>query len=161
MRASAGAFQRGSSNLPACGAPPSCAMPSTIRLGDVAGIAGIAVSDNLGQDLRPTAKCRIKGFQHYGGGAFGHIAGGTAGAKSLRQAQDAWQKGVNLVDYAKDHVELAGGETKVASRFFVIDPQPVGVNIFSLAVLFHDGRWMNEIGIDHGLPATRSAEPYG
>jgi ribulose-bisphosphate carboxylase large chain len=41
------------------------------------------------------------------GGAFGHVDGGTAGAKSLRQAQDAWQKGVDLVEYAKSHKELA------------------------------------------------------
>lgn len=46
-------------------------------------------------------------IQTSGGGAFGHVDGGTAGAKSLRQAHDAWQAGVNLVDYAKDHRELA------------------------------------------------------
>jgi len=45
-------------------------------------------------------------IQTSGGGAFGHLDGGTAGAKSLRQSQDAWQKGVNLLEYAKDHVEL-------------------------------------------------------
>jgi ribulose-bisphosphate carboxylase large chain len=47
-------------------------------------------------------------IQTSGGGAFGHLAGGTAGAKSLHQARDAWQKGVNLVEYAKDHRELKG-----------------------------------------------------
>jgi len=47
-------------------------------------------------------------IQTSGGGAFGHKDGGTAGAKSLRQAQDAWQKGINLVQYAKDHAELRG-----------------------------------------------------
>ena len=47
-------------------------------------------------------------IQTSGGGAFGHKDGGTAGAKSLRQAQDAWQKGVSLLDYAKDHAELRG-----------------------------------------------------
>jgi ribulose-bisphosphate carboxylase large chain len=47
-------------------------------------------------------------IQTSGGGAFGHKDGGTAGAKSLRQAQDAWQAGVNLVEYAKDFPELAG-----------------------------------------------------
>jgi ribulose-bisphosphate carboxylase large chain len=46
-------------------------------------------------------------IQTSGGGAFGHVDGGTAGAKSLRQAQDAWQKGVDLVEYAKSHKELA------------------------------------------------------
>jgi ribulose-bisphosphate carboxylase large chain len=46
-------------------------------------------------------------IQTSGGGAFGHVDGGTAGAKSLRQAHDAWMAGENLVDYAKDHRELA------------------------------------------------------
>jgi ribulose-bisphosphate carboxylase large chain len=47
-------------------------------------------------------------IQTSGGGAFGHKDGGTAGAKSLRQASEAWLKGVNIVEYAKDHVELKG-----------------------------------------------------
>jgi ribulose-bisphosphate carboxylase large chain len=47
-------------------------------------------------------------IQTSGGGAFGHKDGGTAGAKSLRQAADAWLKGINLVEYAKDHPELKG-----------------------------------------------------
>lgn len=47
-------------------------------------------------------------IQTSGGGAFGHKEGGTAGAKSLRQASEAWLKGVNLVEYAKDHPELKG-----------------------------------------------------
>ena len=47
-------------------------------------------------------------IQTSGGGAFGHKDGGTAGAKSLRQAQDAWQKGINLVEYAMEHPELKG-----------------------------------------------------
>lgn len=47
-------------------------------------------------------------IQTSGGGAFGHGDGATAGAISLRQAQDAWRQGVNLVDYAKDHPELKG-----------------------------------------------------
>ncbi|TCP42955.1 ribulose-bisphosphate carboxylase [Rhodovulum marinum] len=46
-------------------------------------------------------------IQTSGGGAFGHLDGGTAGAKSLRQAHDAWKSGVDLVDYAKEHRELA------------------------------------------------------
>ncbi|MBK1634498.1 ribulose-bisphosphate carboxylase [Rhodovulum adriaticum] len=46
-------------------------------------------------------------IQTSGGGAFGHLDGGTAGAKSLGQAHDAWKAGVNLVDYAKEHKELA------------------------------------------------------
>ncbi len=47
-------------------------------------------------------------IQTSGGGAFGHKDGGTAGAKSLKQARDAWLAGVDLVDYAKDHPELKG-----------------------------------------------------
>ncbi|MCW9033600.1 MAG: ribulose-bisphosphate carboxylase [Rhodospirillales bacterium] len=46
-------------------------------------------------------------IQTSGGGAFGHVDGGTAGAKSLRQAHDAWMKGIDLVTYAQDHQELA------------------------------------------------------
>jgi len=46
-------------------------------------------------------------IQTSGGGAFGHVDGAIAGAKSLRQAVEAWQAGVDLVDYAKDHKELA------------------------------------------------------
>ena len=47
-------------------------------------------------------------IQTSGGGAFGHKDGPVAGANSLRQAHEAWKKGVNLVDYAKEHKELAG-----------------------------------------------------
>ncbi len=46
-------------------------------------------------------------IQTSGGGAFGHLDGGTAGAKSLRQSCDAWKAGVDLVTYAKSHRELA------------------------------------------------------
>ncbi|MGB0682520.1 MAG: ribulose-bisphosphate carboxylase [Magnetovibrionaceae bacterium] len=46
-------------------------------------------------------------IQTSGGGAFGHMDGGTAGAKSLRQARDAWMSGTDLVTYAKEHYELA------------------------------------------------------
>lgn len=46
-------------------------------------------------------------IQTSGGGAFGHLDGGTAGAKSLRQAHDAWKAGVDLVTYAREHRELA------------------------------------------------------
>ncbi len=55
--------------------------------------------DNLGH-------CNV--IQTSGGGAFGHKDGGAAGAISLRQARDAWMAGVDLVEYAKDHKELAG-----------------------------------------------------
>jgi ribulose-bisphosphate carboxylase large chain len=47
-------------------------------------------------------------IQTSGGGAFGHKDGPIAGAYSLRQAHEAWQKGVDLVDYAKEHPELRG-----------------------------------------------------
>ena len=43
-----------------------------------------------------------------GGGALGHKDGIVAGAKSLRQAFTAWQEGVDLIDYAKEHEELHG-----------------------------------------------------
>ncbi len=46
-------------------------------------------------------------IQTSGGGAFGHVDGPVAGAKSLRQAWEAWAAGVDLVDYARDHRELA------------------------------------------------------
>ncbi|MFA7268438.1 MAG: ribulose-bisphosphate carboxylase [Sterolibacterium sp.] len=55
--------------------------------------------DNLGH-------CNI--IQTSGGGAFGHQGGGAAGARSLKQARDAWMAGTNLVEYAKDHAELRG-----------------------------------------------------
>lgn len=45
--------------------------------------------------------------QTSGGGAYGHLDGPTAGARSLRQAHEAWIRGVNLVDYAREHKELA------------------------------------------------------
>ena len=47
-------------------------------------------------------------IQTSGGGALGHKDGIVAGAKSLRQSFEAWKAGVDLVDYAKDHPELAG-----------------------------------------------------
>ncbi len=47
-------------------------------------------------------------IQTSGGGAFGHKEGGAAGAKSLRQAHDAWVKGIDLIEYAKEHAELKG-----------------------------------------------------
>ncbi len=47
-------------------------------------------------------------IQTSGGGAFGHKDGGTAGAKSLGQAAQAWLEGVNLVEAAKQHPELKG-----------------------------------------------------
>jgi ribulose-bisphosphate carboxylase large chain len=45
-------------------------------------------------------------IQTSGGGVFGHQHGGMAGAKSLRQAHDAWRLGIDLPEYARDHAEL-------------------------------------------------------
>ena len=55
--------------------------------------------DNLGH-------CNV--IQTSCGGALGHKEGIVSGAISLRQAFMAWQEGVNLVDYAKEHKELKG-----------------------------------------------------
>ena len=45
--------------------------------------------------------------QTSGGGVFGHLDGPTAGAKSLRYSWESWQKKIDLIDYAKEHEELA------------------------------------------------------
>ena len=42
-----------------------------------------------------------------GGGAFGHIDGGAAGARSLRQAEQCWRMKANPVEFARDHREFA------------------------------------------------------
>ena len=42
-----------------------------------------------------------------GGGAFGHLDGGAAGAKSLRQAEQCWKAGADPVEFALDHREFA------------------------------------------------------
>ncbi len=55
--------------------------------------------DNLGH-------CNV--IQTSGGGALGHKDGIIAGASSLRQAVTAWQEGVDLIDYAKEHKALRG-----------------------------------------------------
>ncbi|HYD32499.1 MAG TPA: ribulose-bisphosphate carboxylase [Azospirillaceae bacterium] len=46
-------------------------------------------------------------IQTSGGGAFGHLDGPAAGARSLRQAYEAWSKGLSAVEYALEHPELA------------------------------------------------------
>jgi len=46
--------------------------------------------------------------QTSGGGAFGHRDGPAAGGRSLRQAWEAWATGVDLVEHARTHPELAG-----------------------------------------------------
>jgi ribulose-bisphosphate carboxylase large chain len=42
-----------------------------------------------------------------GGGCFGHLDGPAAGAESMRQAEQCWKEGGDLVQFAKDHRELA------------------------------------------------------
>jgi ribulose-bisphosphate carboxylase large chain len=42
-----------------------------------------------------------------GGGAYGHIDGPAAGAKSLRQAEACWRAGADPLEYAQEHQELA------------------------------------------------------
>jgi ribulose 1,5-bisphosphate carboxylase large subunit-like protein len=42
-----------------------------------------------------------------GGAIHGHPMGATAGAMAMRQAIDATMAGIDLYEYAKDHVELA------------------------------------------------------
>ena len=37
-----------------------------------------------------------------GGGAFGHIDGGAAGAMSLRQAEQCWKAGADPMEFAKE-----------------------------------------------------------
>ncbi len=43
----------------------------------------------------------------FGGGCHGHPDGTFAGAKAIRQAWEATEKGISLSQYAKDHQELA------------------------------------------------------
>ena len=47
-------------------------------------------------------------IQTSGGGALGHRDGIASGATSLRQAHDAWKAGADIIEYAKEHKELAG-----------------------------------------------------
>jgi ribulose-bisphosphate carboxylase large chain len=46
-------------------------------------------------------------IQTCGGGVFGHLDGPAAGARSIRQAMEAWRAGIDLATYAGDHAELA------------------------------------------------------
>lgn len=45
-------------------------------------------------------------IQTSGGGSFGHLDGAAAGARSVRQAYEAWKNKVDLLEYAKEHYEL-------------------------------------------------------
>ena len=42
-----------------------------------------------------------------GGGAYGHLDGAAAGARSLRQAEQCWKAGADPVEFAKEHPEFA------------------------------------------------------
>ena len=42
-----------------------------------------------------------------GGGSYGHLDGAAAGARSLRQAHDAWAAGADPIEWAKTHREFA------------------------------------------------------
>ena len=42
-----------------------------------------------------------------GGGSYGHIDGAAAGARSMRQAEQCWRDGADVVEFARDHNELA------------------------------------------------------
>jgi ribulose-bisphosphate carboxylase large chain len=42
-----------------------------------------------------------------GGGAYGHLDGPAAGARSLRQAHDCWAAGADPLEWAQDHREFA------------------------------------------------------
>ena len=42
-----------------------------------------------------------------GGGSYGHIDGPAAGARSMRQAEQCWRAGADVVEYAREHYELA------------------------------------------------------
>lgn len=46
-------------------------------------------------------------IQTSGGGSFGHIGGAAAGAISIRQSYEAWKNKIPLLEYAKEHKELA------------------------------------------------------
>jgi ribulose-bisphosphate carboxylase large chain len=42
-----------------------------------------------------------------GGGSYGHVDGAAAGAISMRQAEQCWRAGADVIEYARDHYELA------------------------------------------------------
>ncbi len=42
-----------------------------------------------------------------GGGSYGHIDGGAAGARSMRQAEQCWRAGADPIEFARDHHEFA------------------------------------------------------
>ena len=42
-----------------------------------------------------------------GGGSYGHIDGAAAGARSMRQAEQCWRDGADVIEFAREHHELA------------------------------------------------------
>jgi ribulose-bisphosphate carboxylase large chain len=42
-----------------------------------------------------------------GGGSYGHIDGGAAGARSMRQAEQCWRAGADPIEFAREHQEFA------------------------------------------------------
>ena len=65
-----------------------------------------------------------------GGGSYGHIDSPAAGARSMRQAYDAWKAGVSLLEYATTHRELARAFESFpgdADRLFPTWRQTLGV----------------------------------
>jgi ribulose-bisphosphate carboxylase large chain len=42
-----------------------------------------------------------------GGGSYGHVDGAAAGAISMRQAEQCWRAGADVIEYARHHHELA------------------------------------------------------
>jgi ribulose-bisphosphate carboxylase large chain len=42
-----------------------------------------------------------------GGGSYGHIDGGAAGARSMRQAEQCWRAGADPIEFAREHHEFA------------------------------------------------------
>jgi hypothetical protein len=63
-----------------------------------------------------------------GGGSFGHIDGAAAGAASLRQAEQCWKEGADLLEFAKEHQEFARASR--ASRRMPISFIPTGARRF-------------------------------
>jgi len=42
-----------------------------------------------------------------GGGSYGHIDGAAEGAKSLRQAEQCWKNGADVLEFAKENKQFA------------------------------------------------------
>ncbi len=57
-----------------------------------------------------------------GGGSYGHIDGAAAGARSMRQAEQCWKAGADVVEYAQDHYELARAFESFSSDADILFP---------------------------------------